>query len=485
MKNSLITPEIKEIILKEYEKLQSIRKTQNKVNELLNINLTFHNVRDNVQILEDKIDWLKDWLDELNSILEENNKFEVTDDYYIFYQNRINPNWEKEKIKYPIAINTVDAIFKDYSKHGNNLTWDEILQKYEIKPELFFILKNRLRLFKTSHVISPATMERLSDTELQSHIDWAIDEHIKDRYKSKFVKTFEKKKDEDYIKKSKILSNIDYVLEYIRDFLKDYEIKKINPIETKIKNNNHILVWTADWHLGKQKSKNVLKRIEKMTIDLINRDEQYIDIFFWWDTPETLTRGGMHKGQIETMDWPFEFDLLMMCVEEIEKLLISLYNAWKIVRCYWEWGNHWRFTENKQDSLNWIWDLIIYEMVNKSLKNIWIKIELLKETWSNFEFDWMNIITHHGDDWATKKNTANILWEKGKQWVPNIILFSDKHHAEQFDCNSEAIKIIIPSMAWSNVYDKDLLLSSYPWYIIISKNSDWVPDTLIKRFAID
>lgn len=481
-----ITPEIIEKIKQAKEEWLSFRKIRDKVSKEINQNLTYHNVRDAVISLWLEVTKIQNDLKDLNETLEEWKHYEITDDYYIFYQNRTNNIWEKEKVKYPIAISTVDSIFKDYSKHWNNLSWEEILQKYEIKPELFFLLKNRLRLFKSSHVLSPATMDKLTDEELQKHIDWAIDEHITDRYKSKFVKTFEKKKNDDYIKKSKILSNIDYVLEHIQDFLKEYKSEPVKIIRDKEpKNNDSILVWISDLHIWKQRTNNVLTRLSKITTDLINRPEKNIMLFFRWDNAETLARWGMHPWQLESMDWPFEFDLLMKCFEEIKSLVLSLYKSWKNVEFVW-WGwNHWRFTKESKDSMNWIWDLIIYELLKQSVNHLWISVKILKDEWSNFEFDWINYITHHWDNFATNKNPSTILWEKWKQNKPNIILFGDKHHLEMFDCQSDAIKIIIPSISWSNEYDKSKLLASYPWYTIISKNSDWVPDTYIRRFAMD
>lgn len=482
MTKNQLTNDIRVEILAEKEKWSSIRVARDNVNKKLWIALNYHNVRNVYNWIIDDIKEIKNTLSDLNETIEEHKHYEVTDDHYIFYSKRPNQETgEMEKVMFPIEIKVVDQIFKDFSKHWNNLSGEEILQKYEIKPELFQMIKSRLRLYKASDVISPATLDRLSPEEQQQYIDWAIDEHIKNRYKERFTKTHDKKLKEDYIRKSKILSNYDYLLEHLNEFLKNHKPREIELITSESKNNDRLLACISDMHLGKKRTANVRERIFKITQDLIKRPEQFVDLYFWGDNMETLARWWMHKGQLESMDWPFEFDLLMKCVEEIETMLLSLYKSWKNVTVYWVWGNHSRFTQNKEDWMNWLWDLLVYEMVRRSVEQIWIQINILRDTWNTFDIDWIHYIAHHWDDNATKKKASEILWEKGKQWVPNVILFGDKHHYEQFDPNSDAVKILIPSIAWANEYDEKMLLASYTWYVIITKE-DWVPCTYTRRF---
>lgn len=485
MTKNQLTSEIKQEILAKKELWipwrQAYRELKDKYSKL-----TLHNVQDVYKWLEYEIRDLKDSLSELNETLNEEQHYELTDDHYIFYQKRPNvETWEMEINKFPILISTVDNIFKDFSKHWNNLSWEEILQKYQIKPELFQMIKNRLRLYKASHIVSPATLDRASDEELQDIIENWIDEHIKDKYRDKFTKTYEKKVKEDYIRKSKILSNYDYLLEHLQEFLKNHKPREIEIITPELKNTDSLLACIADIHLWKKRTNLVKERIFKITSDLIKRPEQNINLFFAWDNMETLARWWMHKGQVESMDWPFEFDLLMQCVEEIETMLLSLYKNWKNVTVYWIGGNHTRFTQNKEDWMNWLGDLLVYEMVSRSVKQIWININILRDTWNTFEIDGIHYIANHWDDNNSAKKPSQILWEKGKQWMPNVILFWDKHHYEQFDTNSDSVKILIPSIAGANEYDEKKLLASYPWYVIITKDpEDNTPCTYTRRFKM-
>lgn len=296
--------------------------------------LTFHNVRDIINGLKNDTVVVSDNLQALNEEIKQDLHYEVTEDFYIFYQKRPNAKGDDETIKYPIEIRIVDQIFKDYSKHGNNLSGEEILQKYQIKAELFNLLKSRLRLFKSSHVVSPATLDRCSDAELEHILSGAIDEHIKDRYRSRFTKTFEKMKQEDYVKKSKILANHQYFLESLQGYLTNYQPREITILNEQPQNSDEITVMFTDIHIGKMNTENVLNRIHRMTIDLINRPESIINLVCLGDLFETLTKGGMHNGQIETMDGPFGFDLLMKGVHVFEDMLASLYKSGKKITFY-------------------------------------------------------------------------------------------------------------------------------------------------------
>lgn len=484
MSKENLTPDIVERIKLLKEDWFSIRKIKDKVNNDMWTTLNFHHVRWIINALQDEVESIKDNLKDLSDSVEEDQPYEVTEDHYIFHQKRKNAeSWEIEINKFPILISTVDAIFKDYSKHWNNLSWEEILQKYNIKIELFNIIKNRLRLFKASHVVSPVTLDRCNEDELQWHIDWAIDEHIEDRYRRKFTSTFEKKRNEDYIVKSKKIANIDYELNVIRQFLEQYQPRELNIIREVITNNDEITVLFSDLHIGKMWTDKVLSRIERMTTDIINRPEKKVNLICLWDLFETMAKWWMHPGQVESMEWLYWFDLFKKVIDVFETMLASLYSAGKDIKFYWIGGNHDRFTANKEDWFAWIAALMVYEVIRKSLQNINIEINLLRETWNVLDLQWFRYILHHWDDWANKKKPSQILWEKWDREKPNIIAMWDKHHHEAIDPNTNATFALVPWMAWENEYDKKLLLASYPWYMIVAKDYfDQTPSTTIRRF---
>ena len=488
MKKHEIPEDIKEAVVSLHNDKMSYRdiviKITDKFHALVWNTFNFHDVKFIIDGLKKDTGKIREQLRELDETMESTSPYEVTEDHYIFSQKRPNQDiWEIEINKFPILISTVDAIFKDYSKHWNNLSWEEILQKYNIKIELFNIIKNRLRLFKSSHVVSPVTLDRASDEELQGIIDWAIIEHRDDRYRKRFVESFEKDREKDYVEKSRKIANIDYRLEVISKFLDGYKPRELSITVPNITNNEEVTVLFGDLHIGKQETDKVLNRLEKMTQDLVNRPERKVNLICLGDLFETIAKGWMHPWQIESMDWLYWFKLFEKVISIFETMLFSLYRAGKEVKFFGLGWNHDRMTEKKEDGFAWIAALMVYTVIQKSLQNIAVEINLLRDIWNVVDIQWFRYILHHWDDGANKKKPSQILWELGDKSKPNIIAMADKHHKEEHDPNSDAIHMLIPWMAGSNEYDKRLLLSSYPWYVCVFKDYvDWTPQTFTRRF---
>lgn len=472
-----ITPEISQEVLKVYKEEQSIRKTKDRVNELLGISLTFHNTRTIINSLKDEIDDVEEVLHEINDEIDEVLHYEVIEEedghYYILEHKTL------EKA-YKLSVHLIDNIFKDYSKHGNNLSWEEILRKYKLKPEVWSLIKSKLRLYKASDVISPFTAATSTEEELHQKIDEAIDENIS-RTKEKMITTHEKKFRQEAKKAMKIVWDFEYKLQMLRDVLEAYEPKKIDFTPKKPENNDEITVLFSDVHIGKKDTHLIRERIYKMTNDILNRRESNINLIGLWDYVETLVEWGMHSGQIEHMVWPFWFDLMMDVVNLLEQMLITLYKNWKRVTLYWIAWNHDRLTKDNQADMEKTWGIIIYELIKRWLANLEIDIEFFREEWNSLDLDDFNFIINHGTKRNTSINPKQILWEHWNQLKHNIIAFWDKHHLEAMDVADNATKVIVPALAWAGEYDQRLVLSSYSWYVIVEKNEDWLPNTIVRR----
>jgi len=471
MKNKLISQEVQDKVIEIYKSGLSIRDTRDYYNKEFNDVLTFHNVR---TIVKDLLHKNKD-LKELNDSVKEQMTYETTDKEYIFYKSEQDDNGERIKKGYKISIDVVDSIFKDYAKHWNNLSQDEIIKKYSLKPEVWNLIKSRLRLYKTSHTISPATLAKCSDKELDEHIEEAIDEHIQDRYTTRFTETFEKKKHKDYVEKSKILANISNTLAHIDEYLLNYKPKEINFDIPKVDNNEELAVLFSDIHLGKMNTEQVLQRIEDMGNDLCQREERIIHLISLWDLYENLVKWWMHIWQVESMDWPFWFDLLMKGVEALEWLILKLYSKWKDIKLYGLWGNHWDLTNLKQGRWGGIGEHIAFEMIKRWLQNIAVEINILKDTWNVIDIDDIRYILHHWNDGIAKKGirkSKEILWEFWDSNKFNIIATGDLHHLETNNTSDKSLSLIVPALAGRNEFDSKLWLSSNPWYVVVKKKCD-------------
>lgn len=99
-----------------------------------------------------KIDSIRGKIADINESVKSEKPYEVVGtDYVMKFRDQV---W-----RFPIE--EVDAMFYDFSSHGANLSGEQMIQKYELKPEAWTLIKNRLRLYKASNVISPHTAETL------------------------------------------------------------------------------------------------------------------------------------------------------------------------------------------------------------------------------------------------------------------------------------------------------------------------------------
>ena len=473
MNTKNITENIQELIKTTYKELESIRQTRDKVNDILWISLTYHNVRDIINGLNNEIDETLQVLQDLNNEITNNNHYEIIENDYI-----LTHKWLNKVFK--ISIKLVDEIFKDYSKHWNNLSWECILRKYKIKPEVWNLIKNKLRLYKDSDVISPYTAESLQPEQLDQVIETAIDENISNT-KEKMLNTYEKKYSKEAKKAIWIIANYEYQLNLLQNAIKDYKPRVLNFNRIAPKNNENLTIFMSDIHIWKQNTIEIQKRIDTITNDLLNRNESNINIIWLWDYVETIVEWWMHPWQIEGMDWIYWYDLIMLAVEMLENMFVELYKNWKNVNVIWISWNHDRLTkDNKWDLEKTGW-IIIFEMIKRWLQNLNIKIQFLRDEWNAFDLDDFHYIINHWTKNNTSINASKILWEYWDKHKHNIIAFWDKHHTELNDVHDNATKIIVPALAGPGEYDKRLALSSYPWYVIVEKNSDNLPNTIIRR----
>jgi hypothetical protein len=145
MKESLIKENIKEEIKKEFEKWLSIRKVRDKINKRLNLNLTFHNVRNCLNIEPIKSN--------LHSIIAEDRKENKEK------RNDINVNkkYKELLIRFDDLENQLDVI-TDAKNHKPKYT--------EIKPTIFKSEATAVILAWDWHIdeiVDPTTVNNLNN----------------------------------------------------------------------------------------------------------------------------------------------------------------------------------------------------------------------------------------------------------------------------------------------------------------------------------
>lgn len=470
------TPELLEFVKKLAKQWLKSKKIAERVKEELGIELSDRTIRLRLkQCINEEIKKVR----KLREEIENKEPFEIEWDNVVFYYKEGDVT---KKISIPIK--EIRQIREDYTMHGWNLTQKEIMVKYELTPKAWYLIKNRLGLYKTSDLIPEWLLEKIEKEQGQKAVEKEIEEvsykAVYNKYNNMIVKKYRNQKENEYKKAITRLYEIENFLELLRDFIDNYEPKKIQFNKVKSFNKDKVYVAISDVHLGKECAKEVEERIKRITEDLIQREEKEVIIFVLGDIVENLVIGGMHKWQVEHMDGPYNFDLIMHTTNIFEEMLIKIRKSWKKVSLIGQTWNHDRLSEN--DYIDYTGGLVIYELIRRGLQATDIEVEYIREVWGTYSKDNdLHFILQHWHLWGIKKKTKDILREFGDNRKYNIILQWHIHVGLLEDSSNNATRVIVPALAGSSYYDKALGLSFYPWYVLIKKNRFNFPNVTFIR----
>lgn len=263
---------------------------------------------------------------ELSESVETKKKYEVKDGKYYVPTRHGTFVFECEE---------ADRIFFDYSDKGGNLSQDQVIEKYKLKPEAWNAIKSAFRLYKTSHVLSPHTLETASDEKLEVVITKAVGDHI-DRFKQKFVDTHERDMKALHKKALKFYANAEYRMEMLDKAIKNWKPDAIVLHDVEELPYNGILhVVLSDLHIGKVGTAMVFERLAIAKKKIIAAPEIDVHLKFPGDLAEAFI--AMHPNQIETgteQEYGYGFDLACNVADFIEQFIIELLAAGKRVHFF-------------------------------------------------------------------------------------------------------------------------------------------------------
>lgn len=121
------------------------------------------------------------------------------------------------------------------------------------------------------------------------------------------------------------------IVDALRDELKKYKPKKMPKVTAR---NNLEDVWATvpfgDLHLGED-SEEVESNFRMLVESLVKMQEKKINLICLGDLVESLIVGGMHDGQVESMDNTDYIQLAFKVVEMLERMIESLVKSGKQV----------------------------------------------------------------------------------------------------------------------------------------------------------
>lgn len=415
------------------------------------------------------------WLMEIALADNTPKKYDVSERHYIFYK------WETP---YKVLISTVRAIFESYSKYWQNLSGEEIRQKFKLPAGIFELIKNATWLYKSSLVDDPVTIERLWNWEwLEEYLEGKMERVIEDKYQSAYDRAIKGKLNRDLEKAAKSKRWYETFMTEFKDTIKEYkpvvfDITKL----PKIDNNDTKDVFITDAHIWKLGTDWIITRFEKVARDAINSPEKNINITFGWDLAECFVpMWEMHPGQRLWMEDYTTPELVMKVVDILEKMLVSIYKSWKTVTFNGMWWNHDRFTEQKEFDPFRTPAVLIYTFLQRLLEQTEIKINILRDK-ANIIKEWnVKYVFIHWDgtsDAEIKRRALNDI----EDWYYLVYVTWDKHHYKQIELSDRVLRIQSPALAWKGQYDSSLWMSSLPWAVEFTKNEDWMIEIHTKRY---
>jgi hypothetical protein len=452
--------------------------------------INFHNVRN---YLLKQVDSQKEEVDntiqELNENVLRKTSYQLIDDVFIMqYWDVDIKTWEKVYKEFTIPLDLVSKIAYSYSIHWENLSWTKILQKYQLKRDVWMLLKTRLHLTKDENAIPDVILDYIDKHHWEKAVEDKIIEATYSSIESKHINKYKTTYDEilkDEAKKAiHILSQHNNYLEHLQQFIENYkqiEIPTIN--NTKEYTNDRVQIGFADLHIWKMNTDEVINRIIKLTKYLINRPEKNIDLLFLWDLYEMLAVWGWHPWQIETMDWTFWFELLLAWCSVIEDMITKLYSAWKNITFNWVAWNHDIVSTWEKRDVKKMWWLIAFELMKRKLSNLKIEFNYFKEQINKLILWNTCYIISHWENWISSKadkRPEDLLWKYWDQTRNNVIMYWHLHNVNIKE-TKDATVIWLPGLAGVGQYDKDLWLMSDTGVIVVNENEDKRIDVLIKR----
>lgn len=435
-------------------------------------------IKENTEVIDDlqskQLEKEDGWLQEIADSDNEPQKYDVSDRHYIFY---------KGEKPYKVLISTVRAIFESYSKHWQNLSWEEIRQKFRLPAGVFELIKSATGLYKSSHIDDPVTLSRLSEDGLEEYIEWKVERVLEDKYITQYERAVSNKQKNDLAKMAISNRGYDIFMTKFEEAIKKYQPKDFNGIKVpEIKNNETKDVFITDAHLGKQWTDWIVIRFKKLTQDIIASPEKNINITFGWDLAEMFVPyGEMHIWQKLGMENIDTSDLIMLVVDVFEQMLVTIMKSGKTVIFNGMKWNHDRFTEKKEFDPNREPALLVYKFLQRILQDTTIKVNILNDR-ANIIKSWkIKYLFIHWDGLSEteikRRALANV--EDGFYLV---IVSWDKHHYRMNEISDRVLRIQSPALAWAGKYDESLWLSSIPWAVEFKENNDWMVDFTVKRY---
>lgn len=387
-----------------------------------------------------------------------------------------------DDMQYPILVSTIDAMIESYSKHWENLSWQQIQYKFSLTPRVWNFIKNAFNIYKDSIPFSIITLLDIPEDQLQSVAKEKADQLLESKMSKIYIDTVNRLKEKKFKDFAKASMWYTVFLEQL-----DEKLSKIKPINinnkiVNINNNDTKDIFITDAHIWKKWTDEIINRFNKLTTDLANCKEKNINITFGWDLWEQfIPIWEKHPWVRLWMEDITVEDLVMLIVDIFTWMLLSLFSVWKKVTFNWMGWNHDHFTDKKDYDPFRTPAMIIYRIMQRLLSNTDVVVNIFREKSNTIKSWCIKYVFLHWDWLSPAELNRRALSEKEDNYYL-IICSWDKHHFAIKEISDSVLWVSSPALAGKWKYDSSLALSSLPWALEFVKNNDWLVDIVVKRY---
>jgi predicted phosphodiesterase len=358
-----------------------------------------------------------------------------------------------------IPVSKIDKMFMQFSRHGENLTSEEIIANFDLEVWQWHAIKNALRLYKASNIYSPWTVKNTPHEDVVEMVEGKMDNLF--RSKKLAIREYNKAMGREY--KAAIRKENWKELELIafkNEILKDIDTLR-EPVTLRVcaTGKKEAVLTIADLHNGAEydgghrTEKFSPEELEDRLMHIAGRVNRAgyskVHVVILGDLIESFTglnhpnswqgiRRGMYGAKV-----------VKSTIRLLKRFLEAITNCGDV---YITPGNHDRSTSSNKEDVRGEIAYIICDWLTDIIPGLTITNN---EDVGAFEFgNNLNIIMEHGHLGLSKQKAASKAWKYGKQGKFNVILRGHLHSVivRNDDWGSDVVQMTCPSVFGGNDY---------------------------------
>lgn len=259
--------------------------------------------------------------------------------------------------------------------------------------------------------------------------------------------------------------------EDFKEVMEEIVKSSIEPVKIKverIKSNTWRYFSTTDWHLGKNNTADIIKKIGELKEHILSSTEENITLAHLGDLWENLSQQPMHSGQHLHMEYLTLKDNIDLATWIFYNLIDSITKK-KNLELVMVWWNHDRLTSKNDDDYVRSGMFMLVQILEAKYSNN-KRISIVYNEKNRIVLDKKDLVL---DLWHWEFNFNKDKLETIRQkWNMNTdkhIIRNSGHRHTLFVENAKNItRVITPSLAWEWDYDSRLDLNSNCGYTTIT-----------------